>query len=103
LNTLARSWPEAAGGLFLSGPRLRLWVAAAGYPTADGFRLGLAADQDPAVVDAALVRAGLAGSVSDDRRSYLIMGERRLARLAELVGQRPPEAPVEAWPGGAPA
>jgi hypothetical protein len=103
LNALARSWPEAAGGLFLSGPRMRLWVAAAGYPADDGFRLALTADQDPDVVDAALVRAGLAGSVADDRRSYLIIGKRRLARLAELVGQRPAEAPPEVWPGGVPA
>ena len=28
LSGLARAWPAAAGQLFLSGPRLRLWVAA---------------------------------------------------------------------------
>jgi hypothetical protein len=103
LNPLARSWPEAADGLFLPGPRMRLWVAAAGYRADGGFRLALTGEHDPDVVHAALVRAGLAGSVAGDRRSYLIMGERRLARLAELVGQRPAEAPPDAWPGGVPA
>ncbi len=103
LNALARSWPEAAGDLFLSGPRMRLWVAAAGYRADGGYRLALTGGQDPDAVDAALVRAGLAGSVADDRQSYLIMGERRLARLAELVGQRPAEAPPAAWPAGVPA
>lgn len=101
LNAFARSWPEAADDLFLSGPRLRLWVAAAGYPAEDGFRLGLTADQDPATLEAALVRTGLGGSVADDGRSYLITGKRRLTRLAELVGERPPETPPGAWPGGA--
>jgi hypothetical protein len=100
LNGLARSWPAAAGRLFLSGPRLRLWVAAAGGPVEDGYALGLDPDDDPSVVDAALVRAGLAGTLSDDGRYYLIMGKRRLARLAELVGERPAEAPPALWPGG---
>jgi hypothetical protein len=30
--------------------------------------------------------------------AYRITGRRRLARLAELVGERPPAAPVDAWP-----
>ena len=30
--------------------------------------------------------------------AYRITGRRRLARLAELVGERPPAAPPEAWP-----
>lgn len=101
LNALARAWPEAAAQLFLSGPRLRLWVAAAGRPRPGGFRLGLDPSKDPVEVDAALVRAGLAGRVSDDGRSYLITGRRRLTRLAELVGERPEAAPPEMWPGGA--
>ena len=103
LNALARAWPEAAAQLFLSGPRLRLWVAAAGEPVPGGYALGLDPAKDPAEIDAALVRAGLAGRVSDGGRRYLIMGKRRLARLAELVGERPPAAPAEWWPGGAAA
>jgi hypothetical protein len=103
LNGLARTWPSAAAQLFLSGPRLRLWVAAAGGPRPGGYALGLDVEKDPFPVDAALVRAGLAGRVSDDGRFYLIAGRRRLRRLAELVGDRPPAAPEEAWPGGAAA
>ena len=30
--------------------------------------------------------------------AYRITGRRRLARLAELVGERPPAAPADAWP-----
>jgi hypothetical protein len=100
LNGLARAWPEASAQLFLSGPRLRLWVAAAGAPRPGGWVLGLDPEKDRHAVEAALVRAGLAGRVSDDGRRYLISGARRLRRLAELVGERPPAAPEEFWPGG---
>lgn len=103
LHALARAWPEAAAQLFLSGPRLRLWVAAAGEPIPGGYALGLNPAADPEMIDAALVRAGLAGQLSDDGRHYLIKGRRRLARLAELVGERPAAAPEHLWPGGAAA
>jgi hypothetical protein len=103
LNALARAWPAAADQLFLSGPRLRLWVAAAGRPVDGGYALGLDADDPVSTVDAALRRAGLAGAVSDHGRDYLISGRRRLHRLAELVGDRPQAAPEGCWPGGAPA
>lgn len=98
LNALAQAWPEASAQLFLSGPRLRLWVAAAGGPHRGGWALGLDPGKDPEPVDAALVRAGLAGRVSDDGRRYAIAGAKRLRRLAELVGDRPPAAPPESWP-----
>jgi hypothetical protein len=103
LNGLATAWPAAAAQLFLSGPRLRLWVAATGFPRPGGYRLGLDPAKDLLAVDAALVRAGLAGRVSDDGRAYVIVGRRRLTRLAELVGERPEAAPPEFWPGGAAA
>jgi hypothetical protein len=103
LNGLARAWPDAAAQLFLSGPRLRLWVAAAGEPLAGGYALGLDPAKDRGSIDAALVRAGLAGRVSDDGRHYVIVGRRRLARLAELVGERPAAAARHLWPGGAAA
>jgi hypothetical protein len=108
LNGLARAWPAAAHQLFLSGPRLRLWVAAAGRPWPGGYALGLDPERanpgkNPEIVDAALVRAGLAGRVSDDGRYWLIAGRKRLRRLAELVGDRPAAAPEAAWPGGAAA
>ena len=35
--------------------------------------------------------------------AYVIAGRRRLARLAELVGERPAAAPERLWPGGAAA
>jgi hypothetical protein len=101
LNGLASSWPDAAAQLFLSGPRLRLWVSAAGEPLTGGYALGLGPGKDVEAIDAALVRAGLAGRVSNDGHRYLIMGRRRLRRLAELVGDRPPAAPEELWPGSA--
>lgn len=101
LNGLALAWPGASAQLFLSGPRLRLWVAATGEPRPGGYRLGLDPANEPAEVEAALVRAGLAGRVSDDGRHWVIAGRRRLRRLAELVGERPAAAPEEFWPGGA--
>ncbi|WIM96816.1 hypothetical protein ACTOB_000284 [Actinoplanes oblitus] len=103
LNALASAWPAAAAQLFLSGPRLRLWVAATGCPRPGGYRLGLDPGKDTRAVDAALIRAGLAGRVSEDQRFYVIAGRRRLTRLAELVGERPEAAPAEFWPGGAAA
>jgi hypothetical protein len=101
LIALARAWPDTAAHLFLSGPRLRLWVAAAGEPARAGYALGLDPAKDLAAIDAALLRAGLAGRVSEDRRHYRIMGKRRVRRLAELVGERPEAAPEDMWPGGA--
>ena len=101
LHALARAWPAAADQLFLSGPRLRLWVAAAGRPTDDGFALGLGETEPDKVtkaIDSALCRAGLEGSLSEDGRDYVISGRRRLVRLAELVGDRPGAAPPSLWP-----
>lgn len=103
LNGLARGWPEAAAQLFLSGPRLRLWVAAAGVPVPGGYALGLDPVKDLAAIDAALVRVGLAGRLSDDGRHYVIAGKRRVRRLAELVGERPDAAPEFVWPFAASA
>lgn len=101
LDALARSWPAAADGLFLSGPRLRLWVAAAGTAGPGGFTLELTDEAEPEMIAAALRRAGLDGSLSDHRRHYRITRRRPLVRLAELVGERPASAPPEVWPGGA--
>lgn len=103
LNALARAWPPPPDRLFLSGPRLRLWVAAAGEPRPGGYALGLDPVDNLEIIDSALVRAGLAGTPADDGRHYLIAGRKRLRRLAELVGERPPAAPEQLWPGGAAA
>jgi hypothetical protein len=103
LNPLARSWPPAGDRLFLTGPQLRLWVAAAGAPRPEGYALGLDPDGFlDKVADAALTRVGLAGTVQPGP-VYVIAGRRRLARLAELVGERPAAAPARLWPGGATA
>lgn len=93
----------------LSGPRLRLWVAAAGHQDPPGFflRLGPGDEAMWGLVGAALESAGLAAVlVGRDPPAppglagpgYRIVGRRRLARLAELVGERPPAAPPDAWP-----
>ena len=122
LNGLARGWPPATHQLFLDGPRLRLWVAAAGEPRPEGYALGLGPGgpgldpgtpgpgpgknelgEDHEVIDAALIAAGLAGTLSDGGRCYLISGRRRLARLAELVGDPPDAAPPGVWPAAATA
>jgi hypothetical protein len=101
LNPLARAWPPPADRLFLTGPQLRLWVAAAGEPRPEGYALGLDPDGflDKAA-DAALTRVGLAGTVQAGP-AYVIAGRRRLARLAELVGERPAAAPERLWPSTA--
>jgi hypothetical protein len=103
LTGLARAWPPPADRLFLTGPQLRLWVAAAGAPRPEGYALGLDPDGllDKAV-DAALTRVGLAGTVQPGP-AYVIAGRRRVARLAELVGERPAAAPERLWPGAAAA
>ncbi len=103
LNGLARAWPPPADRLFLTGSQLRLWVAAAGAPRPEGYALGLDPD---GILDkaagAALTRVGLAGTVQPGP-VYVIAGRRRLARLAELVGERPAAAPERLWPGAAAA
>ena len=103
LNALARSWPPPADRLWITGPQLRLWVAAAGAPRPEGYALGLDPDGilDKAAA-AALTRVGLAGTVQAGP-AYVIAGRRRLARLAELVGERPAAAPERLWPGAAAA
>ena len=103
LDPLARAWPPPADRLFLTGSQLRLWVAAAGSPRPEGYALGLDPDGflDKAA-GAALTRVGLAGTVQAGP-AYVIAGRRRLARLAELVGERPAAAPERLWPGGAAA
>lgn len=91
-------------GFHVNGPRLRLWAAAAGSVDPLGYVLRL----DPTVescwetVGAALAAIGLPGVLLGPRSggpAYRITGRRRLARLAELVGDRPPAAPPAQWPG----
>lgn len=108
LKPLAAAWlrgpvKRPPAGFHLNGRRLRLWLAAAGMAEPAGFLLRLgAADADcQAAIGAALAAAGLAGDpLTPDAGgpAYRITGRRRLARLAELVGDRPPAAPSTAWP-----
>jgi hypothetical protein len=101
LKALARGWPAATDQLFLTGPGLRLWVAAAGRPVEGGYALGLGTEHPGISVDVALRRAGLDGLLSDHGLHYLISGRKPLHRLAELVGERPAAAPAGVWPSGA--
>jgi hypothetical protein len=106
LSGLGRAWLDgtakrAPARFFLSGPRLRLWAVAAGSVQPGGYLLRLGPGDGEATwnaVDAALTRAGLPGLIIDGP-AYRITGRRRLARLAELVGERPRAAPAAAWPG----
>ncbi|MGS2615651.1 hypothetical protein ACVCAH_14180 [Micromonospora sp. LZ34] len=107
LKPLAATWLRGTvkrppAGFHLNGRRLRLWLAAAGVAEPTGFllRLGAADAECQATVGAALAAAGLAGALAAEAGgpAYRITGRRRLARLAELVGDRPPTAPVTAWP-----
>ncbi len=88
----------------LDGARLRLWALAAGHRDGPGYLLALGAHDDPNVwssAGSALAAAGLPGTFLEPRPSgpaYRVTGRRRLARLAELVGEPPPGAPPAGWP-----
>lgn len=110
LAPLAVAWLRGAvkrppDGFHLDGPRIRLWAAAAGSSEPLGFllRLGAADESCWEPVGAALAAIGLAAVLLGPRAggpAYRITGRRRLVRLAELVGDRPPAVPPELWPGG---
>jgi hypothetical protein len=101
-------------GFALDGRRLRLWAVAAGSPDgAQAYTLRLGAsdatrqpdfiDETPLweVVGAALAAAGLPAVLLGPRAdgpAYRIVGRRRLARLAEMIGEAPPQAPPDEWP-----
>jgi len=106
LSPLGARWLRGAmkaapGGLALDGHRLKLWVVACGAP--DGsraftLRLGTGVE-GPA--GAALASIGLPATLLGPRAggpAYRIVGRRRLARLVELIGDPPPQAPNGGWP-----
>ncbi|MGC5017127.1 hypothetical protein [Micromonospora sp. DT47] len=109
LAPLATAWlaggqrKRPPAGFHLNGRRLRLWLAAAGSAEETGFLLRLGdGDQDwwPSV-RAALAAVGLPAALLEPDAggpAFRIGGRRRLARLAELVGDRPPAAPPADWP-----
>ncbi|MER7330619.1 MULTISPECIES: hypothetical protein [unclassified Micromonospora] len=108
LKPLAVAWLRGSGkrppaGFHLNGRRLRLWLAAAGVAEPPGYllRLGAADEECWEPVGGALAAVGLSGALlgpADGGPAYRITGRRRLARLAELVGDPPPAAPPAAWP-----
>jgi hypothetical protein len=90
-------------GLTLDGATLRLWAMAAGAWSDGGYLLTL----DPRAPDTheplggALARCGLAATMLGVRGGgpgLRISGQRRLNRLAELVGAPPKQAPQGEWP-----
>jgi len=108
LAPLGTAWLRGAvkvppAGFALEGRRLRLWLAAAGYLEPLGFTLRLGPSDEPAwaPVGAALAAVGLPAALLSARAggpAYRISGRRRIARLAELVGDPPAAAPPGVWP-----
>jgi len=110
LAPLAAAWLRGEAGKLpppgftLDGRRLRLWAVAAGSGDATGgytLRLGPSDEASWAPVGAALAALGLAAalvSAGAGGPAYRIEGRRRLARLAELVGDPPALAPPGTWP-----
>jgi hypothetical protein len=110
----------------LDGQRLRLWAIAAGRQDGTGYLFTLGAHDAPNVwssAGSALAVAGLPGNFlqhgarsdtpvevspdatpepghgrAPDGPAYRVSGRRRLARLAELVGDPPPGADPADWP-----
>lgn len=108
LAPLAAAWMRGSGKVpparfALDGAKLRLWVIAAGGRDQTGYLLPLAPHDEPtwAPVGAALAAIGFPAVLLGPRSggpAYRIVGRRRIARLAEIIGLRPAEAPAEDWP-----
>lgn len=114
LAPLAARWlpsgaKDAPQPLRLDGLRLRLWMMAAGYHDGGSVRLYLGPGEERVWVAVRRALAGLGLSAElvgtdptpEDAAAgpaYRITDRRRLARLAELVGEPPPSAPPGAWP-----
>lgn len=108
LAPLATAWLRGAvkvppPGFALDGRRLRLWAAATGHRDPLGFTLLLGGNDELAwpAVGAALAALGLSAALVSPRAggpAYRITGQRRLARLAELLGDPPEGAPDGLWP-----
>jgi hypothetical protein len=110
LEPLADRWVRGAikcvpHRFVLDGPRLRLWAVAAGRTDDHGYLFRLSPNDveiwQPA--GAALAAAGLAASFLGPRAAgpaYRIVGQRRLARLREYLGDAPDGATATDWPTG---
>jgi hypothetical protein len=95
--------PAVPPDLVLDGPRLRLWVLAAGRRRGRAYTLGLdphaPTTHEPLLT--ACQRAGLGATLAgdEDEPVVAIVGRRRQRRLAELVGGRPRTLVDGVWPG----
>lgn len=108
LSTVAEAWTRGAvkvppAGWLIDGPRLRWWCLAGGTGSATMYTLALGPNDEQVwpAVGAALAGAGIPGLLVGPRAdgpAYRIVGQRRLNRLRELVGEPPEEAPGAVWP-----
>jgi hypothetical protein len=108
LRATADSWSRGAvkcppAGWALDGSRLRWWCLAGGWSAKGMYNLALGPNDEHSwvAVGAALSAAGVPGVLVGPRAdgpAYRIVGRRRLARLLELVGDRPDGVPADAWP-----
>ncbi len=106
LLPLAQHWhtepKHVPDPLQLDGPRLRLWVLAAGRWAGRAYTLGLdplaPTTHEPLLT--ACQRAGLGASLAGDIDDPVlkIVGRARQRRLAELVGDRPRHLHDGVWP-----
>lgn len=108
LRGVADAWTRGAvkvppPGWELDGARLRWWCIAAGQAGPAMYTLSLGDNDEPAwpAAGAALAAAGVPGLLVGPRAdgpAYRIVGQRRLRRLRELVGDPPADAPEAGWP-----
>ena len=108
LRPLADAWTRGAVKLpppawELDGPRLRWWCLADGRVAPAMYTLALGPNDQSswAPVGAALAGAGIPGLLVGPRAdgpAYRIVGQRRLNRLRELVGDPPAGAGPADWP-----
>jgi hypothetical protein len=111
LSAMADAWTRGAvkvppPGWALDGARLRWWCCSAGTGQSALYTLALGANDEPSwqPVGAALAASGVPGMLVGPRAdgpAYRIVGQRRLGRLRELVGDPPAGAPGDAWPASA--
>lgn len=109
LVPLAAAWRRPDGtlevptDLELDGPRLRLWVLAAGRQRGRAYTLGLdphaRATHEPLLTACQRVGLGATLAGDEDEPVVAIVGGRRQRRLAELVGGRPRTLVDGVWPG----
>jgi hypothetical protein len=108
LRPVADAWSRGAvkhppTGWALDGPRLRWWCIGSGRCIADMYIFALGPNDERAwlAIGSALAAAGVPGALVGPRAdgpAYRVVGRRRLARLLELVGDRPTGVPEDGWP-----